>query len=61
MDIDAKKLYSRVVYYAAIANNALPYVLYKRIITERAQKPNIVYIDFVNNITTQAIILYNFS
>jgi hypothetical protein len=45
---------------AAEANSKLPGVLYDQIVTSKAQKPNIVYIDFVNNTVTQSIIRYNF-
>lgn len=45
---------------AAQANGNLPGVLYNQIVTARAAKPNIVYLDFVNNTTAQSIIQYNF-
>lgn len=45
---------------AAQANNELPKVLYEQIIINKADRPNIVYIDYVNNTTTQCIIRYNF-
>jgi hypothetical protein len=48
-----------VEHLAGEANPKLPEVLYSRIITRKAQKPNIVYIDFVNNQTAQSIIMYN--
>lgn len=45
---------------AAKANGNLPGVLYDQIVTNKATKPNVVYIDFVNSATTQSIIQYNF-
>ena len=45
---------------AAIANGNLPGVLYDQIVTARSSKPNIVYLDFINPVVTQSVILYNF-
>ena len=45
---------------AAKANGNLPNVLYDQIVTQKASKPNVVYIDYVNSKTTQSIIQYNF-
>lgn len=45
---------------AAQANSQLPGVLYDQIVVNKLSKPNIVYIDYVNNTTTQSIIQYNF-
>jgi hypothetical protein len=42
------------------ANSKLPGVLYDQIVNRHAQKPNIVYIDFVATAVCQSIILYNF-
>lgn len=44
---------------AGEANSQLPGVLYDQIITKQANKPNIVYIDFMNSETAQCIISYN--
>lgn len=44
---------------ATEANSKLPGVLYDQIITSQANKPNIVYIDFMNSTTAQSIIQYN--
>lgn len=45
---------------ARVANDHLPEVLNDQINVKKKGKPNIVYIDFVNTATTQAIISYNF-
>ncbi len=45
---------------AAQADSQLPGVLYEQIVKNGMSKPNIVYIDYVNNLTTQSIIQYNF-
>ena len=42
------------------ANSRLPGVLHEQIVVNGAQKPNIVYIDYVNSATAQSIIRYNF-
>ncbi len=42
------------------ANTLLPDVLLQQIVVEGKNKPNIVYIDFINKKTTQAIIQFNF-
>lgn len=44
---------------AAEANSKLPNVLYDQIVSNHANKPNIVYIDFMNSTTAQSIIQYN--
>lgn len=45
---------------AKIANDNLPGVLASQITDKKKGKPNIVYIDFVNEETTKPIIAYNF-
>lgn len=45
---------------AATANARLPYVLHNQITLRKAAKPNIVYIDFMNNESAQTIIRHNF-
>jgi 1-phosphatidylinositol phosphodiesterase len=45
---------------AAQANTALPEALYQQIVLSGKAIPNIVYIDYVNAITTKCIIQYNF-
>jgi hypothetical protein len=45
---------------ASEANSKLYDVLYDQIITDNSSKPNIVYIDFLNNTIAQSIILFNF-
>ena len=42
------------------SNTALPEVLYQQIVASGKAIPNIVYIDYVNAITTKCIIQYNF-
>lgn len=42
------------------ANTELPYVLFDQIALKKNTKPNIVYIDFLDSLTAQAIISYNF-
>jgi len=50
-----------IVELAAKANANLPDVLYDQIVEKRTGKPNIVYLDYINDETTQSIILYNFN
>jgi len=45
---------------ANTANSNLPGALYTQIVANKGPKPNIVYIDYVNGVTTQSIIQYNF-
>lgn len=45
---------------AAKANAALPDVLHQQIVVSGKPTPNIVYIDYVNAVTTKSIIQYNF-
>lgn len=51
---------STVETLAKEANSKLPGVLYDQITGAHASKPNIVYIDFLNDTVAQSIILYNF-
>lgn len=44
---------------AKTANANLPTVLHEQIVNQKTARPNIVYVDYVNNLTTQSIILYN--
>lgn len=45
---------------SAKANKELPSVLYDCIVSNKYSKPNIVYLDYLNEIPAQSIILYNF-
>jgi hypothetical protein len=49
-----------VAQLAAEANGNLPNFLYDQIVTQKASKPNIVYIDYVDSIRNKSVILYNF-
>ncbi|MET0393157.1 MAG: hypothetical protein ABW019_08435 [Chitinophagaceae bacterium] len=51
---------SNIQTLATLANGNLPGVLYDRIITAQGSKPNIVYLDYINPVVTQSVILYNF-
>ncbi len=45
---------------AANANSHLSSVLYEQMITKKSQRPNIIYIDFLNEYLAKIIIQYNF-
>ncbi|HEY9256999.1 hypothetical protein [Chitinophaga sp.] len=45
---------------SAKANKELPAVLYDYIVSNKYSKPNIVYLDYLNETVTQSIIMYNF-
>ncbi|EUK18805.1 PI-PLC domain-containing protein [Commensalibacter papalotli (ex Servin-Garciduenas et al. 2014)] len=49
-----------IIDLAKIANDKLPTVLYDRIIKQGQSKPNIVYLDFLNEKIIDTIISYNF-
>ena len=51
---------TNILELAQEANSKLPDVLHDVISNSKSKKPNIVYIDGLNSVTAQSIVLHNF-